>query len=221
MLPRLTRWTLAGVTAYCVHRFGMVVAASWSFGRGRRPDPDDVFGFAVLYTVLVMAIIAAHEAGHRLMAKRLGVHASGPWFLPLPISWLAASGIPLPPFGTLGAYTKVAGCGPVQRWQIAFAGPVAGFVVAASCVAVGVFLSVPGRGGPSAYQPSLLASLTAGLTWHPVLFAGWFGVLLTAFNLLPLPGLDGWHLLTTYEHLSAGQKWATAGAALWLLACSV
>lgn len=219
MLLPLIKWALFAWTAYCVHRFGIVAAASWGFGRGLPPDPDAVFGLALFaYTLPVLAIIAAHEAGHRFMARRLGVASSGPYFLPLHISWVAASGIPIPPFGTIGAFTRVAGCEPVKRWQIALAGPVAGFVVAASCVAVGMALSVPGR-GPSAYQPSLLASLTAGLTWHPVLFAGWFGVLLTAFNLLPLPGLDGWHILTAYEHLGAAEKWITAGVALWLAAC--
>ena len=218
MFLPLFRWTLFVWTAYCVHRFAIIVAASWFFGRGLRPDPDTVFALSFLYSLPVLGIIAAHEAGHRLTAKRLGVKASGPYYIPLPISWVASSGIPLPPFGTLGAYTHVAGCDPVTRWKVALAGPVSGMVVSGLCVAVGVALSVPGR-GPSAYQPSILAALTAGLTWHPVLFAGWFGMLFTGVNLIPLPGLDAWRMLTAWEFLSGSQQWTTAGMALLAIAC--
>src|SRR5205085_12600440 len=33
------------------------------------------------------------------------------------------------------------------------------------------------------------------VNWHPVVFAAWFGMLATAFNLLPFGQFDGGHLM--------------------------
>jgi membrane-associated protease RseP (regulator of RpoE activity) len=69
-----------------------------------------------------MAILGAHEMGHYLQARRYGVPASFPYFIPFPIS----------PFGTMGAVI-VQQSGTADRksmFDIAISGPLAGLVIA-------------------------------------------------------------------------------------------
>jgi membrane-associated protease RseP (regulator of RpoE activity) len=87
------------------------------------------------------------------------------------------------------------------------AGPWAGFVVAIAVLLIGLRLSHVGtvpRGITIMFGDSLLTSwLTRLVTGadpdtvviHPVAVAGWFGLLVTSFNLLPAGQLDGGHVL--------------------------
>jgi membrane-associated protease RseP (regulator of RpoE activity) len=87
------------------------------------------------------------------------------------------------------------------------AGPWAGFVVAIVMLIVGLRLSHVGtvsHGVTVYFGDSLLTgSLTRLVTGadpdrvviHPVGIAGWFGLLVTSFNLLPAGQLDGGHVL--------------------------
>ncbi|MEM6797525.1 MAG: site-2 protease family protein, partial [Acidobacteriota bacterium] len=73
------------------------------------------------YAAALMTILLCHEFGHYLQARRHGVPASLPFFLPLPL---------ISPFGTLGA---VIGMRPNvansrQLYDIAISGPLAGLV---------------------------------------------------------------------------------------------
>ena len=78
----------------------------------------------------VLAILGAHEWGHYAACRYYDVDATLPWFLPAP----------LPLTGTLGAFIRLREPIPHARalFDIAVAGPLAGFVVAVPLLVAGV-----------------------------------------------------------------------------------
>ena len=167
-------------------------------------------GGALAYMMTMLAIVAAHEAGHFLTARRRGVDVSYPYFLP-GLGPIPGVGV-IPFFGTFGAFIRMKWEPMKARDLLAIAGwgPVAGFVVTVPAVLVGVYLSEPVVIADDAdlllLGDSLLIALStavfhpemaddAELFLHPVALAGWVGCLLTALNLLPVGQLDGGHLL--------------------------
>src|SRR5262249_54547004 len=138
-----------------------------------------------------------------LQAKRYRVHASFPYFIPMPIS----------PIGTMGAVIAMPrGMGDRRAlFDIGISGPIAGLIPAIIFSVIGLQLSTigpmppPGEAGFSLGEPlifKLLAYLVLGpvptggeLFLHPVAFAGWVGIFLTALNLFPIGQLDGGHVL--------------------------
>ncbi len=76
-----------------------------------------------------MAILGSHEFGHYVLARRHGVSASLPYFIPLPLLG----------FGTLGAVIRVRDRIPSRNAlvDIGAAGPLAGFLVALPFLAWG------------------------------------------------------------------------------------
>jgi membrane-associated protease RseP (regulator of RpoE activity) len=162
------------------------------------------------FALSLMAVLLAHETGHYLTAKRYGINASPPYFLPAPIE--------INFIGTFGAFLRLRS--PVvdrrQLMDVGAAGPWAGFIVAVVLLVVGFqnsYLVPPGQ-----YEFPLVVELGRGsnvyfgdslLTWwlretllgpgavvlHPLAVAGCVGMLVTALNLLPLGQLDGGHIL--------------------------
>ena len=174
-----------------------------------------------IYCVAVMVILLAHEMGHYLQAKRYGVPASLPYFIPMPI----------PPLGTLGAviiqgaelvetvdddptggakkkpFVRVS-ADRKQMFDIAISGPLAGLVLALPIVWFGVANGKVMPIDPDAFRlgdPLILqwfttaihGPLAAGeeLYIGPLGLAGWVGILITALNLVPIGQLDGGHIL--------------------------
>ena len=170
-----------------------------------------LFVLTVLSTVMVggeffaatlLSILLAHEFGHYFTARYYRVPVSLPYFIPFPFSL----------FGTLGAVIRMSPRIPHRRalFDIAAAGPLAGLVVAIPLTYLGIasshviekaalhgnFISL---GEPLLFQSmSWLAHGTLGknvdLMLHPVAFAGWAGMFVTALNLLPIGQLDGGHI---------------------------
>lgn len=155
-----------------------------------------IFSAALMFTLL------AHELGHYLQARRYGVPASLPFFLPMPFS----------PIGTLGAVIGMRpGTGDRKSlFDIAITGPIAGLVPALVFSATGLWLSqvrlvdAPPRGGLGApllfdwLVQAILGPLPDASTvvdLHPLAFAGWVGIFVTALNMIPIGQLDGGHVL--------------------------
>ncbi len=155
-----------------------------------------------IYCVAVMTILTAHELGHYLQARRYGIPASLPYFIPMPIT----------PFGTMGAIIAMRPhrAYTLALFDLAITGPLAGLALALPASVVGLALSdfaprpEPGEallfGTPLIFD--WLASLILGpapegqiLMIHPLAFAGWVGIFITALNLLPIGQLDGGHIL--------------------------
>jgi len=164
---------------------------------------SDIVG-AVMFTGAIMAILGSHEMGHKLLADKHAVEATYPYFIP-----------GLPPIGTFGAVIQQKSLPPNKDalFDIGFAGPVAGFIVAIIVTLIGVQLSVrvpeaPPGAVPWPYPNPILfewlfrfaatffpLSGTGNLILvHPVVFAGWVGMLVTMLNLVPVGMFDGGHV---------------------------
>jgi membrane-associated protease RseP (regulator of RpoE activity) len=154
-----------------------------------------------VYALALMTILICHEMGHFLQARRYGVPASLPFFLPLPI-W---------PIGTLGAVIGMdSRIGDRKAlFDIGISGPLAGLVPTLIFCIIGIQraeIDVVPRGlGPQFGEPLLFQFLSwlrfgplpEGYTVFigPVAFAGWVGLLITSLNLMPIGQLDGGHIL--------------------------
>jgi membrane-associated protease RseP (regulator of RpoE activity) len=160
--------------------------------------------FGPLHSASLLAILGAHEMGHFLMCRRHRVASTYPIFLPF---------VPLGVSpGTLGALIRITAPFPSRRalFDIGAAGPLAGLLVAVPLTFLGLWLSeVAPAPPPSLESPKLGTSLLfEGLAWaavglrpsghdvylHPIAIAGWFGLLITSMNLLPIGQLDGGHV---------------------------
>lgn len=157
----------------------------------------------IAYSVSIIAILLTHEMGHYLMARRYGIPATLPYFIPFPLNF----------FGTMGAVIKMDGRWATRKqlFDIGVAGPLAGVVVAIPIALIGLHFSevvydMPAGSDMVTLGDSLLFKF---LTWmvkgslgeesvvmlHPIALAGWVGLFVTALNLLPVGQLDGGHIL--------------------------
>jgi membrane-associated protease RseP (regulator of RpoE activity) len=143
----------------------------------------------------ILAILAVHEMGHRLLAQRHQVRLSPPFFIP---TWQ---------IGSFGAITRV------QSWlrdrsvlfDIAFAGPAMSGILSVLILLTGLLLSHQGslfQLRAEYFQGSILVGALARVVLgnalqqslvsiHPLVMVGWLGLVVTAINLLPAGQLDG------------------------------
>lgn len=156
------------------------------------------------YALPLMLILVCHEMGHFLQARRYGVPATLPYFIPMPITQ----------FGTFGAVI-IQGSGVADRkslFDIAISGPLAGLVVALPVAFYGVWTStyseIPADYAGYIYSDPLILKWMITLrhgplpantevNLNPMLFAGWVGIFITGLNLIPIGQLDGGHVLYT------------------------
>jgi membrane-associated protease RseP (regulator of RpoE activity) len=152
------------------------------------------------YSLTILGILGCHELGHYFACRYYDVDASLPYFLPVPITMT----------GTLGAFIRIREPIRTKRmlFDIGFAGPIAGFLVAVPALFLGVAWSTVVRiepGGGLWLGEPILVKLASRLIWgplpdgytlllHQVGFAAWFGLLATALNLFPIGQLDGGHI---------------------------
>ncbi|MHB8095241.1 MAG: site-2 protease family protein [Candidatus Aminicenantales bacterium] len=206
---------------------GISWSLSFTYGEGAgRNFPFDLGGtlfqsphilfLSVLYAAVLIIILLGHELGHYLACRRYHIDATLPYFIPAPTL-----------IGTLGAFIKIKS--PITRKQqlfdIGVAGPLAGFILSVPALVVGLALSkaVPAmpREEAMVFGEPLLLKIIGGLLFkdappgsdillHPVAFAGWVGILVTAYNLFPMGQLDGGHIFFAMM----GRKAATLGKIL-------
>jgi Zn-dependent protease len=155
-------------------------------------------GGGLAFSLSLMFILATHEMGHKVLSIRRGVDASLPYFIPM-----------MPPLGTMGAViiTRTPAPNRDALMDVAAAGPLAGFIVAIPVLILGVsrsfVISPAGFEGINLPDPLILQWLMRSILHpaegmvvlgHPILFAGWIGLLVTSLNLLPAGMLDGGHV---------------------------
>jgi len=155
-----------------------------------------------VYAAALLTILLAHELGHFFQAVRYGVPASLPYFIPMPLT----------PIGTMGAVIAMRPHSANNRalFDLAITGPIAGLIPALAFSFAGLRMSTV---APVADQAAFLrlgeplvfkwlshlvfGTLPPGqeVTLHPLAYAGWVGIFITALNLLPIGQLDGGHIL--------------------------
>lgn len=158
-----------------------------------------LWGFS--YSFSLLGILLVHELGHFFACRYHRIEATLPFFIPAPTL-----------IGTFGAFIKIKSPFSSKKalFDVGLAGPLAGFLVALPIIAVGIFQSrivakETLQTGMALGEPLIFKLITwlvigpaAGqhdILVHPMAFAGWFGLLATAFNLFPIGQLDGGHIL--------------------------
>jgi membrane-associated protease RseP (regulator of RpoE activity) len=227
--PPRERWWLHGLL-FAVTLLSMTVAGATFAGvpLGWAWPSASALRIGLTFSLPLAAILAAHESGHYLVARKYRVNASPPFFIPFPPQ--------LGLLGTMGAFIRLRSPMYDRRtlFDIGAAGPFAGIIVAIPVLLLGLSHSATAMlpGAPFAHQfivvedwhlllgDSLLLSLcrsivgaqgTIALT--PLAIAGWTGLFITCLNLLPLAQLDGGHV--TYALFGDAQPWIARFA--WLL----
>lgn len=165
----------------------------------------------VAFSAPLLASLFSHEMGHYLTARLWKVPAGWPFFVPMPMG-----------LGTMGALIPMEGSKQDRRAlvEIGAAGPLVGFVVAFVFLLVGLWLSPLKTAdemralqslGAVSMPESMALALARWLVFgtlpperevamHPIALAGWYGLYLTWFNLLPFGQLDGGHLSFAMNH---------------------
>lgn len=210
MLPRRRR-VLLPVVLFALTCLSTLYSGSLSFDDSISP-PQHVHDWSagLTYMLCVMGILLAHEFGHFLQAVRYGIPASLPFFIPMPLM----------PQGTMGAVIGMEGsrANRKQLFDIGITGPIAGLVVAFPIAWYGIKTAVPHVGA----EPSITfmdplvfqwmigylhpdVPVTTVFVANPYYMAGWFGMLLTALNMMPISQLDGGH--TAYALFGRGAHW--------------
>jgi membrane-associated protease RseP (regulator of RpoE activity) len=158
----------------------------------------------------ILFILAAHEIGHRLLARRHQVRLSPPFF------------IPTVQLGSFGALTRFQSLLPNRSvlFDIAFAGPAAGGLVALGMLLAGLLMSTPKslfQLPAEFFQGSVLVGTLAKVVLgdalqqpvvgiHPLVAIGWLGLVITAINLMPAGQLDGGRIVQSiYGRKTAGR----------------
>jgi|Deesub1362B_J571_1020462.scaffolds.fasta_scaffold00006_118 Zn-dependent protease len=161
----------------------------------------EVLILAGIYVLVLLGILSAHELGHFLTCRHYRLQVTLPYFIPAPTL-----------IGTLGAFIKIKS--PITRKQqlfdIGVAGPLTSFFLSLPALAYGLSLSrvvptIPSEGSIVFGEPLILKIITRlvmpdippgnDIILHPIAFAGWVGILVTAFNLFPVGQLDGGHVI--------------------------
>lgn len=206
---------------------GLVLATFWTTltagAQAAGVTPDQLLHLPSLmkglpYALGMLAILGAHEGTRYWVARRHKIQTSLPYFIPVPFV-----------LGTFGAFIQLREPVPNRKvlFDIGIAGPLAGSLVALVMLVVGLLFSEPqpapavpeGQPTPISFHQidprlsvllGILARLVLGdqlqpgqvIDLHPLAFAGWLGLVVVAFNLVPVGQLDGGHIV----HAVYGQQ---------------
>lgn len=184
------------------------------------PEGTDIYahlGRALLFSSLLMFFLSAHEFGHYFAARYHRVDATLPFYIPMPFFLFGTLGAVIRTRSQVPS-RKV-------MFDIGVAGPLAGFVVALAYLIIGMvtmpgiesLYAIHPEYRAMAHLPTyglhfggfllfdLLKSLLVApgrffppmneIYHYPFLAVGWFGMFVTALNMIPVGQLDGGHVL--------------------------
>ncbi len=202
------------VTVFSTFFVGISLSINFKYAEVLAQNPSSAFDFleklrdpqvislSIIYVVVLLGILLGHELGHFLTCRYYKINATLPYFIPAPTL-----------IGTLGAFIKIKS--PITRKQqlfdIGVAGPLTGFILSVPALVYGLSLSkaVPPVPSEDTFvyvfgEPLILKIFGAiifknippdhSIFLHPIAFAGWVGILVTALNLFPVGQLDGGHV---------------------------
>jgi membrane-associated protease RseP (regulator of RpoE activity) len=204
-----------------------VIAGALQQGVNPLESPELLYkGIPFSFTLLL--ILGAHEMGHYLVSRRHHLDVTLPYFIPAP---------PIPfIIGTFGAFIRIRS--PIRDKRalldVGCSGPLIGVLVSIPVILIGLKLSsvtVIGGVGETIIlgEPLLFKFLSwlalgpmtpeENIILHPVAFAGWIGLLVTALNLIPVGQLDGGHV--AYALFPEYQRYISLGSIGLLVICGV
>lgn len=174
--------------------FTTMLVGSLLYGADLESVPSDILK-GIPFTIAIMTVLGAHEAGHYFVAKKHGMRTSLPYFIPFPTL-----------IGTMGAVIKHRGPIPSRKalFDVGVSGPLIGLFASVVVTIIGLLqppvLLTPEEHGIALGIPPLFEFImyfipNSGTYIHPIAFAGWAGMLITAINLMPVGQLDGGHVL--------------------------
>lgn len=202
------QWAMAALLALATAFTGLEAGASLQgFDLVQNPSR---WPATVPFLIGLLVVLASHELGHWLMARRYGIRLSPPFLIP---TWQ---------IGSFGSLTRFESLLPNRStlFDIAFAGPALGGLVSLAMLVVGLILSHPGSAfqlPAGFFQGSVLvgtlAKVVLGQTLenplvdvHPLTIFGWLGLVITALNLMPAGQLDGGRVVQAiYGRKTAGR----------------
>lgn len=172
------------------------------------------------FSLSLLFILGVHEMGHFLTARRYGVRATWPYFLPGP---------PFLSLGTFGAFIRLKGPLPHRRalMETGANGPLWGFLAALAVALLGLLAGPLGYRSPQdlGFNVGLPAALwllrgvvvgrwewTLTFFENPLLLSAWLGFFVQGLNLLPMGQLDGGHVV--YAFFGRRHRLVSAGAAV-------
>jgi membrane-associated protease RseP (regulator of RpoE activity) len=190
---------------------------------GKDPFELTNFHFGLEYSLLLLLFLSAHEFGHFIAARIHGVDVTLPYYIPFP-GMMMGFPVNFGTFGAV-IRTRQRIPSRSIIFDIGVAGPIAGFVVCVIILAVGfatlpgteylqsihpgypLVQGIPGSqlffgktllysfmekmfANPHGFIPPM-----SEMYHYPLLCVGWFGLFVTALNLLPVGQLDGGHLM--------------------------
>ncbi len=185
-------------------------------------DPFDLYNFSagLPYSISILFILTCHEFGHYFAAKYHGVDATLPFYIPMPS---LPGFLNFGTFGAV-IKTQSAVPSKKILFDIGVAGPIAGFIATVTILIYGFtnlpgkefilkihpnYFITPDQGVGLAFGNSLLYDFLAiiipngandfvppmsEMYHYPFLCTGWFGLFVTAMNLIPVGQLDGGHI---------------------------
>ncbi|NYB53000.1 MAG: site-2 protease family protein [Methanobacteriaceae archaeon] len=159
---------------------------------------------AVEFAAALLLIIGAHELAHYYAARKHGINATLPYFIPAPTF-----------IGTFGALINIKSPIPTRDalFDLGYSGPLAGFLVAVPVLFIGLYYSTllttqsAGFMFPDPLIIKIISQIVipnytfdSVIVGHPLVFAGWVGMLVTMLNLMPVAFLDGGHIARSLFH---------------------
>ena len=184
-------------------------------------DPYQLNNFSVglTYSVLILLVISTHEFGHYFAAKYHNVPVTLPYYIPFPFIFLNPFGT----MGAV-IRMKARYYSRKALLDIGAAGPIAGWITSVIILIIGFinlpsinFLyelhpeyrstGIPLSGFTFGYSiifwvfekiftssPNVFMPPMNEVYHYPFLCVGWFGLLITSLNMLPVGQLDGGHI---------------------------
>lgn len=190
------------VALFAVTLISVLTVGTLNEGVDLLKDPAGILK-GLPFALSFLAILGTHEFGHYFAARYHKAAVTLPYFIPFPTIW-----------GTFGAFIQLKS--PTltrkQLFDVGVAGPLAGLVITVPVLIIGLLNStiqpLPAGNEPYILEGNSIFYWLAKLVifgqalpngqmdvfLHPLAWAGWSGLLVTMFNLIPVGQLDGGHI---------------------------